>query len=133
MERTIRHSKKRAAILDLLQSTERHPTAEWIYQTLKSTHPDLSLGTVYRNLTFFQEQGLIKSVGIVNGQERFDFDITSHSHFLCDGCDAVMDLHLVDVDANLDRMVNETYGYRVTRHELLFHGLCQDCVNNAKN
>ncbi|MGE4277314.1 MAG: transcriptional repressor, partial [Lawsonibacter sp.] len=62
MERTIRHSKKREAILSAIRSTKSHPSAEWVYQTLKPTHPDLSLGTVYRNLLFFQEHGDIQSV-----------------------------------------------------------------------
>ena len=52
----IRYSKKREAILTAIRSTTCHPSAEWIYQTLKPTHPDLSLGTVYRNLVFFQQQ-----------------------------------------------------------------------------
>lgn len=48
----IRYSKKREAILTAIRSTTCHPSAEWIYHTLKPTHPDLSLGTVYRNLVF---------------------------------------------------------------------------------
>lgn len=48
MERATRYSKKREAILTAIRSSDAHPSAEWIYHTLKSTHPDLSLGTVYR-------------------------------------------------------------------------------------
>lgn len=72
MERATRYSRKREAILNAIQSTDCHPSAEWVYQTLKPTHPDLSLGTVYRNLVLFQQQGLIQSIGVVKGQERFD-------------------------------------------------------------
>ena len=54
MERATRYSRKREAILNAIQSTDCHPSAEWVYQTLKPTHPDLSLGTVYRNLVLFQ-------------------------------------------------------------------------------
>lgn len=72
MERSIRYSKKREAILAAIQGTSCHPSAEWIYQQLKPSHPDLSLGTVYRNLIFFQERGDIRSVGVIQGQERFD-------------------------------------------------------------
>ena len=68
MERAIRHSKKREAILAALRGTTRHPSAEWLYRQLKPQHPDLSLGTVYRNLAFFQERGLVQSVGVVQGQ-----------------------------------------------------------------
>ena len=83
MERATRYSKKREAILTAIRSSDAHPSAEWIYHTLKSTHPDLSLGTVYRNLLFFQQNGTIQSVGVVNGQERFDAVTAPHSHFVC--------------------------------------------------
>ena len=62
MERAIRYSQKRADILAAIQGTDCHPSAEWVYQQLKPSHPGLSLGTVYRNLIFFRQQGLIQSV-----------------------------------------------------------------------
>ena len=75
--------------MNAIQSTDCHPSAEWVYQTLKPTHPDLSLGTVYRNLVLFQQQGLIQSIGVVKGQERFDGCIAPHSHLICTCCGAV--------------------------------------------
>ena len=83
MGRAVRYSKKREAVLSAIQGTDCHPSAEWVYQRLKPLHPDLSLGTVYRNLTFFRENGLIQSVGVVQGQERFDAVVSPHSHFVC--------------------------------------------------
>lgn len=128
MERATRYSKKREAILNAIRATDIHPSAEWVYQTLKPAHPDLSLGTVYRNLSLFQQQGLIQSVGVVNGQERFDGVAVPHSHFICRCCGAVMDLHRVKLDPAIDRSVVEEYGLAVERHELTFYGCCQDCM-----
>ena len=79
-------SAKREAIYKLLVSAKNHPTAEWVYESLKPEIPDLSLGTVYRNISVFREMGLIKSIGIFNGQERFDADMSQHSHFICTEC-----------------------------------------------
>jgi len=59
LEKTTRFSKKREAILNVIRDTDCHPSAEWVYQQLKPTHPDLSLGTVYRNLIFFQNHGTV--------------------------------------------------------------------------
>lgn len=132
MERTIRHSKKREAILNAIRRTNCHPSAEWVYQTLKPTHPDLSLGTVYRNLMFFRERGEIQSVGVVNGQERFDAFTKPHSHFVCNCCGSVSDLHKITLDANLEKDVSEQYGFAVERHELTFYGLCQTCMQSNK-
>ena len=128
MERATRYSKKREAILTAIRSSDAHPSAEWIYHTLKSTHPDLSLGTVYRNLLFFQQNGTIQSVGVVNGQERFDAVTTPHSHFVCTSCGAVIDLHRIPVDPALTAAVREQYGFEVQRHELTFDGRCQNCM-----
>ncbi len=128
MEKTIRYSKKREAILNAIKSTESHPSAEWVYQTLKPTHPDLSLGTVYRNLVFFQQQGTIKSVGVVNGQERFDGNTATHSHFVCSQCNSVIDLHGLSLAKDLDQTVCDQYQVAVERHELTFFGICQNCM-----
>ena len=133
MERTTRYSKKRAAILAAIRGTDCHPSAEWVYQTLKPNHPDLSLGTVYRNLVFFQERGDIRSVGVIKGQERFDGITTPHSHFICRHCGAVVDLSQIELADRIDRDVSEQYGLMVEHHELTFHGLCPTCIHNQKH
>lgn len=133
MERATRYSKKRADMLTLIQSTDCHPSAEWVYQKLKPTHPDLSLGTVYRNLIFFQNHGLIQSVGVVQGQERFDAVTQPHSHFVCECCGSVIDLPKISLDADLDQSVSRQYGLAVSRHELTFHGLCPTCSQSNQH
>ena len=70
MEPRSKHFRKRDAILNYLRHTTEHPSAETVYAALKAEIPDLSLGTVYRNLSLFKEQGLIISLGSVNGVER---------------------------------------------------------------
>ena len=134
MERATRYSKKREAILTAIRGTRCHPSAEWVYQSLKPEHPDLSLGTVYRNLIFFQQRGEIQSVGVVKGQERFDGETRPHSHFICNSCGAVSDLEGIQVDTGLDQTVSRQYGFAVERHELTFYGRCPACMQkNEKN
>ena len=93
----------------------------------------MSLGTVYRNLVFFQQQGQVQSVGVVNGQERFDANTAPHSHFVCTNCGAVIDLHSVKLDSSLTRDVSEQYGLAVERHELTFYGRCQTCMKQEES
>lgn len=127
MERTVRYSKKREAILNALQGTDCHPSAEWLYQRLKPRHPDLSLGTVYRNLAFFQENGQAQSVGVVQGQERFDAIVAPHSHFICNCCGTVLDLPDIHPDAGIEQAVSAQYEFAIQRCELTFYGLCPSC------
>ena len=72
MNPPVKQFRKRNAILAYLKETKEHPSAEMVFTHLKPEIPDLSLGTVYRNLTKFREQGDIISLGAVNGVERFD-------------------------------------------------------------
>ena len=98
---TTKHFRKRDAILTYLKDTHLHPSAEMVYAELKQQIPDLSLGTVYRNLNLFKEQGLAISVGTVKGVERFDGNTMPHVHFFCTDCGAVIDLPRMDVPQQL--------------------------------
>lgn len=129
MQHSTRYSKKREAILSALSATTCHPTAEWLYQTLKSQHPDLSLATVYRNLSQFKAQGTIKSVGVIGGQEHFDASTAPHNHFICHCCHAIIDLPVGPKNIELDDAVAQEYGLEIDGHELMFYGRCPTCMS----
>ena len=122
-----RYSKKREAILEVIRGTHIHPTADWVYQQLKPEYPDLSLGTVYRNLAAFREEGTITSVGVVNGQERFDAITAPHCHFVCTVCGRVEDLPQLTLPEEMGRTARDTYGILVGRCRLTLEGVCRDC------
>lgn len=132
MEKKRNYSKKREAILKVLRGTTVHPTAEWIYTKLKPEYPDLSLGTVYRNLAQFKEEGSIISVGTVNGQERFDGNTNPHSHFVCSVCGAVLDIPGEFVGAQAKEEVARRYSLTVESSEVLFRGVCDKCLQRRK-
>ena len=120
-------SKKREAILDKIRSATCHPTAEWVHLELKDEIPDLSLGTVYRNIGLFKESGEILSVGTVGGQERFDGNTFPHGHFVCTVCKAVIDVAGFDGHPEAAACLEET-GFQITRVELTAYGVCDRCA-----
>ena len=122
------YSRKRNAIYQAICSTKSHPNAEWVYEQLKPQFRDLSLGTVYRNLKKFCEDGKAISVGVINGQEHFDADTTPHSHFVCDRCQSISDIYRPFFSEELLKSLNEEYGVSVTSNEVLFHGVCKECL-----
>ena len=124
-----KHFRKRDAILTCLRQTTVHPSAEWIYAQLKPEIPDLSIGTVYRNLALFKELGLAVSVGTVSGVERFDADTAPHVHYICSGCGKVVDLRQLRVPEELNQAAASSSGGSVTNCQLTFTGLCKDCQN----
>ena len=131
MEASGKQFRKRNAILSCLQQSESHPSAEALYQELRQEHPDISLATVYRNLALFRNQGLIRSLGTVNGAERFDGDTHSHAHFVCSGCGAVVDMPEAGVP-DCSGAAREM-GCRVEHAQLILTGLCRDCLSRENN
>ena len=130
MEASQKNFRKRNAILSYLQGTTAHPSAETIYSDLKAEIPDLSIGTVYRNLTHFRKQGLVSSIATVNGVERFDANTEPHVHFICEGCDAVIDLHQLSTPQVLCSEAEGSIGCSVSGCQLSFTGKCRDCLEN---
>ena len=128
MPPTGKHFRKREAILSYLQGTTTHPSAEMVYSQLKQQIPDLSLGTVYRNLSMFKEQGTIASVAVVGGAERFDGDTSPHVHFICSDCCCVTDLGSVAIPQTLSVGAETETGGRVDACQLSFTGLCSKCL-----
>ena len=127
MHATQRYSKKREAILQALMNTQEHPSAEWVYLQMRERYPDISLGTVYRNLAQFKEQGKIISLGAVNGVERFDANVKPHVHFICKWCDRVLDLQELDVPQSLCLSAARETGAKVDQCWMTFYGQCGEC------
>ncbi len=120
-----RYSRQRELIYNAVLGSKEHPTAEMVYQWLKPANPNLSLGTVYRNLNLLAEEGIL--IRMPFPVERYDADVHPHSHFRCKGCGRVFDLEL-DYDGELDvRAGRSAPGFRVEGHDLTFTGLCGEC------
>jgi len=130
MEANTKHFRKRSAILTCLQGTDTHPSAEMLHQMLQPEHPDISLATVYRNLARFKAQGMIQSVATVKGIERFDANTNPHVHFICTNCDAVSDLHQIQVLQDLTKTAEQCSGCQIESCQLTFTGLCSSCQTN---
>ena len=127
MTQATKQFRKRNAILSYLRSTDVHPSADMVYAHLKPEIPDLSLGTVYRNLSMFRQQGTIASLGAVNGVERFDGNTMPHVHFICTGCSAVIDMPQLQVPQKMTQTAEIMLGGKVDACQLTFTGLCGSC------
>jgi Fur family peroxide stress response transcriptional regulator len=129
-----KHSKKRDAILELIRSATSHPGAQWVYDQLKAEIPGLSLATVYRNIKLFQREGSVVSVGVVDGEERFDGRVEPHPHFVCACCGRVMDYDALELSPefsgvmeNLKDAAHVRGGFVIDYRKTIFNGLCAEC------
>ena len=124
--------KKRNAILECLRHTDVHPSAETLHQMLQKEHPDISLATVYRNLARFKNEGIITSIGSVNGIERFDAITEPHVHFICTCCSKVVDLPQMEIPESLCSLVSHETGADIEGCQLVFTGVCEECREKQK-
>ncbi len=121
-----RYSRQRELIFDAVCGTDQHPTAEMVYHWLKPKNPNLSLGTVYRNLNLLAEEGVL--VRMPFPVERYDANVVPHTHFRCKSCGGVFDLELA-YDPGLDQAAAaEEPGFQIENHDLIFSGLCPECA-----
>ena len=128
MEATTKQFRKRNAILECLRSTHTHPSAEMVHEMLREEHPDISLATVYRNLNYFKQQGLVSSVATVKGVERFDAITDPHVHFICGSCSQVLDLPQISAPQSLCGAAEEAVGGQIDACRLIFTGTCAHCL-----
>jgi len=127
MGATSKQFRKRSAILTCLRQSREHPSAEMVYALLRDSHPDISLATVYRNLSWFRNQGMIQSLGTVQGAERFDACTHPHAHFICTGCGSVTDFPEISLPYEEGREAGAAVGLQVQSCQLVYSGLCQNC------
>lgn len=125
-----RFSQNRQAILECLRSTTIHPSADWILEQLRPSWPNLNLATVYRNLLQLKEDRLIRSMGVVAGQEHYDGNIEPHAHVMCKYCGRIVDIPLTEEMSQLMALTGSDTGFEVQTFQ--FTGLCPDCRRSSK-
>lgn len=123
----IRHSYQRDCIYNYIKSTKSHPTAETIYTVLKSDIPDLSLGTVYRNLKQLVQLGKIRTVMTPENTERYEADLSNHIHFICSSCGKIIDITSESIIIS-NNSLTLPKGVKANSFELTVHGICEDCI-----
>lgn len=123
----IRKTKQRDLILKTLRGTKTHPTADWIYEEVKKEMPNISLGTVYRNLGTLRDLGEIMELNYGSKYSRYDGNPKNHYHFVCTECEKVIDIEGIPVDKSLDKKVAEENNVEVFFHRTEFYGLCEEC------
>jgi Fur family ferric uptake transcriptional regulator len=125
-EKRYRITRQRAIILETLSKFKTHPTADEIYERVKAKMPRISLGTVYRNLDFLCEQGLINKLELGGNIRRYECRDDCHYHVRCVECGKIEDIEYA-TDKPLEELIELDCSYRIIDHQLEFIGVCPVC------
>ena len=123
---TLKYSRQREAIKDFLMTRNDHPTADVVYSNVRTEFPNISLGTVYRNLTLLADLGEIARLRVGDGVDHFDADTSPHYHFVCSDCGSVIDLEMDSIDS-INQTAARNFEGQIAGHITYFYGLCHHC------
>lgn len=127
--KTLKYSRQREAIKSFLASRKDHPTADIVYTHIREDFPNISLGTVYRNLSLLADRGEILKLSCGDGADHFDACTSPHYHFYCRKCQNVFDLKLPNINMEeIDIEASQDFDGQIEGHFLYFYGTCRACA-----
>jgi Fur family transcriptional regulator, peroxide stress response regulator len=126
-ERGSRMTSHRMALARLLATSDGHPNAYQLYESLREQFPTVSLATVYKTLVLLKDEGEVLEIDLHN-DSRYDGNKPySHPHLVCNRCNRIIDGDEVVMLQKLNDEIEEKYGFQITRHQIIYFGLCKDC------
>ncbi len=126
----LKYSKQRELIKDFLCTRKDHPTADIVYTNVRQQYPNISLGTVYRNLTLLSDMGEIQRLRLGDGVDHFDADTSPHNHFVCRQCGCVLDLSMESID-HITETAGKNFSGKIEGHITYFYGICENCCRDT--
>ena len=121
-----RTTRQKRTILEIIQGTDTHPTADWIYDEAVRRDIKISKSTIYRNLSILVQEGKILRLDVINAASHYDGNIEKHAHLACTRCGKLVDLMGVNMDIDESRLSKGT-GYIISSASLIIYGICPDC------
>lgn len=121
-----KYSRQREEIKTYLSTRKDHPTADQVYTAMRVKMPNISLGTVYRNLNLLADNGEILRLQVGDKTDHFDYDTSPHHHFVCKKCGAVSDLTMPNIDSVMEVAASNFSG-TIEGYDIYFYGSCERC------
>ena len=123
----MRYSRQKELIKKIVKNTNKHPTAEDIYDKAREVEPNISLGTVYRDLKALADEGEIITLETVNKKVRYDGGLEPHVHAICENCGKILDIFVSVIPDEIEKE-----GFTVTGSKCVYYGICPECKNKLQ-
>ena len=124
----LKYSRQRESIKENLMHRSDHPTADMVYTDIRKIYPNISLGTVYRNLALLSSLGEILKLSAISGADRYDGRTSPHNHFMCKVCGAVKDMDDKFINEITEAAEKEFSDGRIDGCSVTFYGVCKECL-----
>ena len=122
-----RNTIQKQLVIAAVRALCGHPTAEDVYDEIIKSYPDISKGTVYRNLNTLVETGLLSRISVPDSADRDDYILTRHYHVQCTRCKKFLNVENMDYFQGLDDQIAQLTGFKMESHNIVFVGVCPEC------
>jgi len=126
-QRGSRLTSHRLALLRLLAVSEGHPNAAQLYEKIRPQFPTVSLATVYKTLVLLKDEGEVLEIDLHDDSHYDGANPNPHPHLICDRCGSIIDSDETHSLIKLNEEIQEKYHFQITRPQIVFHGVCQEC------
>ena len=123
-----KYSKQREEVFNYIKGSKSHLSAEDVYMGLKLKNPNISRGTVYRNLNLLVDKGLVNKISNSGTPDKFDFASYEHSHAICKMCGEVFDIQAL-LDDKTKEIIKLQTGLEDFSNDFTVYGICKICKN----
>lgn len=122
----IKYTNQRIEILNFLKDNFNHPTVEQVYEAVKKKLSRISKATVYQNLRFLSDKGLIQEVNI-KGVSRFEPNLKPHHHIICKNCGKIIDFESKELTDYSLKLAKKLKQMKIESANTNFFGVCKKC------
>ncbi len=126
----LRHSGQRTQILEVFLKTEKHLTAEELYNIVKKKNSSIGYATIYRSMKIFNDAGLCRVLLLEDGTTRYEhlYNHKHHDHLICTKCRKFVEIESPEIEALQEKLAKKN-GFVLIKHRLELYGLCSACRN----
>ncbi len=121
-----RNTFQKSLVLKTVHNLQCHASADEVYEAIKTTYPNISRATVYRNLNELAKNKEIRKIEVSEGADRFDHQCFDHYHTRCTKCGKIFDVDMEYIK-NLEKTIKNQHGFEFSGHDIMFKGICPRC------
>ncbi len=120
----------RVAILNLMQTSQHnHFTADDIFNKLKEQEKNISIATIYRALSTFEEKRILIKMDFEQGQSIYELvDGEHHDHLICLNCNKIQEFLSEEIEQEQKKIAKKN-NFELKSHSMVLYGFCNDCKN----
>jgi len=125
-----RYSFQRELIYNTVMCQRIHQTAETLHNVIKQNYPNISLGTVYRNLQYLSDIRKIKKITFLDNLDIYDSNLNDHYHAVCEDCRSITDIDIQPYEF-INKDISDQFGINITTHNIIFYYTCSNCKKDV--